>query len=806
MAKSNLQIEEKLSFLNQQKQIDEEEDSNFLSNLDFIKFLIVAKRNIFWVLLIMCLAFLTAYLYIRYSSPIYESSALLKLEVASKGDLVGLNRNNNNPYVTNDLSGEIELIKSTLVLNQVADVMKMDIFYFAKGKILSEERYNSSPFEIKNYSILNDEIYNKNINVEFTTGNKFLLSYSIGTESFEKEYFLNERIQTPYFQCDIVPTVYFQQELPHAEYFFIFNNKQAQLSYIFNNLSVEIINPEAATLAIAFKNNHPHKAKDFVVAIDSIYTKEGLENKYRSSEQTIKYLMEQIKNNEEKMEAYEKEIQNFIVKNKSLDLKGDVLKNIAEVEKIDKEIALLRSQVIKINEIFDLITNESILNEAIIMPSENNLTAISNLITQYNTVKKQREILAVSNKENTTVIRLNEMELSSIKKQAFKIIEQEKKKLYEKIAEINAVKKKLEESIYNATPKDNDLKKIQRLYAFYERLYLMSFDKKIEFEMLKASTVPNFRVLSEPIVSRTPISPIIPSVYSYAAAIGFALSFIWVVIQYFLHNTIDNVGELEKSTVAPILGFIPKYTRARLSHSMLVIDKSPKGAISEALRTIRTNIEFLLPNKNYKTISLTSTISGEGKTFVSINLAGVIAFSGKKVVIIDLDMRRPKIHTAFEDQNLVGISSILIGQEKWENCIRNTTIDTLKYITSGPIPPNPSELIIGDSFDILLDELKKEFDIVIIDSPPAGLVTDGILIMKKVDLPIYVVRAEYSKKGFEKNINRLVLKNDFKKLCVVLNDFSNLSGYGYGYGYYSKNEQSNWIEVVMKKISSYLKK
>jgi capsular exopolysaccharide synthesis family protein len=339
-------------------------------------------------------------------------------------------------------------------------------------------------------------------------------------------------------------------------------------------------------------------------------------------------------------------------------------------------------------------------------------------------------------------------------------------------------------------------------------MYTQAFDKKIEFEIAKAATVPSFRVLSPPAISKTPIYPIKSSVYSYGLGLAFVLSIILVIIQYFLHNTIDNLGELEKGTIAPVLGYVPKFMKGKLEFSSLVVDKSPKGPITEALRTIRTNIEFLLPNKNKRVISVTSTISGEGKTFVSINLAGVIALSGQKVVIIDLDMRKPKIHKAFNDENNKGVSTILIGKNEIKECVKPTDIESLYYIPSGPIPPNPSELIISKEFEVFLEKLKNDFDTIILDSPPVGLVTDGVLIMKNVDLPIYVIRAEFSKKGFEKNVNRLIFKNNFKKLSVILNDFSNLSGYGYGYkygygygyGYYSDEEKKDTALSRFKNI------
>jgi tyrosine-protein kinase Etk/Wzc len=781
---------------------NEDDDSSFLSDLDFIKFLIVAKRNLIWVFLIFAASISAAYLYLRYTSPVFQSSAVLKLEIKSKSDLVNLNSPEMSAYQINDLSGEIELIKSNLVLSQVADKLKLDVSYFAKGKILNEERYKTSPIILSSYALETENMYNQNVYVEILNKNEYQLNTDYEPEP--KKYLFGEEVRINGLNFILNLQGEYTEDLKANPYFFVVNHKTSQQNYLISNLSVDVINPDAGTLSILFKDNNATKARDIVNMIDSVYLKEGLADKYRSSEQTIKYLEDLIKVNEGNMERYEKDIQNFIMKNKSTDLKSEVVKNIGEIEKLDKQLIFLREKQIKLDEMFDMITSDKKTEDFTIISPEKDIPQINEILVKYNELKKQRELLLLSNKEGTIVVRLNNMELTNLKNQTIKVIERIKKTVFEEMTELNIVKKKLEEAIYTATPKDNDLKKIQRLYGFYERLYLLAFDKKIEFEITKASTVPSFRVLSPPSFSKVPIYPLKGTVYGYASGIALILSFLLVVLQYFLHNTIDNVGELEKGTIAPVLGFVPKYLKGKMEHSTLVIDKSPKGPITEALRTIRTNIEFMLPNKGKRIISVTSTISGEGKTFVSINLAGVIALSGQKVIIIDMDMRKPKIHKAFDDENEKGISTILINKHGFEECIKPTTIENLFYIPSGPIPPNPSELILSEEFDRLLLNLKEKFDVVILDSPPVGLVTDGVLIMKKVDLPIYVIRAEYSKKGFEKNANRLITKNNFKKLSIILNDFSNLSsygygykyGYGYGYGYYSNEDEKSSTGIV----------
>jgi tyrosine-protein kinase Etk/Wzc len=168
---------------------------------------------------------------------------------------------------------------------------------------------------------------------------------------------------------------------------------------------------------------------------------------------------------------------------------------------------------------------------------------------------------------------------------------------------------------------------------------------------------------------------------------------------------------------------------------------------------------------------------------VAVNLGGIIALSDQKVVILDLDLRKPKVNIAFDAENNIGVSTILIEKHSVQECIQKTAVENLHFIPAGPTPPNPSELILNPKFDDMLAELYQLYDVIIVDTPPIGLVTDGILVMRKADIPIYIVRADYSKKIFLKSINKIMRSNNFKNLTVVLNDARGASAYGYGYGY-----------------------
>ncbi len=243
-----------------------------------------------------------------------------------------------------------------------------------------------------------------------------------------------------------------------------------------------------------------------------------------------------------------------------------------------------------------------------------------------------------------------------------------------------------------------------------------------------------------------------------------------------------------------------------MAASILVVDKNPKSSISESLRSIRTNSDFMLPKKSKQIIGVTSTISGEGKTFFAINYAAILALTGKKVVILDLDMRKPKIHVGFNVDNSIGMSSILSGMSNWKDAIKKSPLTNLDIIPAGPIPPNPNELLLKKDFDDLIDSLFLEYDYIMADNPPIGLVTDANNVFKKCDLSIYVVRSGYTKQHVISSINNLYKSKNYTNLSVIINDvnshntYGNKYGYGYGYGYYEdEKDNSKWYSRWFKK-------
>ncbi|MBA7587781.1 hypothetical protein ES708_29822 [subsurface metagenome] len=264
-----------------------------------------------------------------------------------------------------------------------------------------------------------------------------------------------------------------------------------------------------------------------------------------------------------------------------------------------------------------------------------------------------------------------------------------------------------------------------------------------------------------------------------ALVIGLAIPLVIILLFDYFNNKIIDKPDIENNTNVPILGTIGH----NHGESDLPVVQNPKSSIAESFRSIRTSIQYLLPEKGRNIISISSTISGEGKTFIATNLSVIIAMSGRKTLLVGLDMRKPKIHKDFNVSNDEGLSTYLINETSYEDIIRSTDIENLYIASSGPIPPNPAELLEKPLMKEFFDKAKKEFEYVILDTPPVAIVTDAILLTQYTDTNIFIVRQKYSSKNVIQYIDELYNKKNIKNLSLLVNDVKISSYYGYGYGY-----------------------
>jgi capsular exopolysaccharide synthesis family protein len=636
--------------------------------------------------------------------------------------------------------------------------------------------YHRSPFVVK-YSTTSHTYLNQPIYFNFKTATTFTIRLGKSEKPIEGTIGLPIKLQNLTLQIDKTP---FYDLYHEDDYFFILHSREYLVQYIQKNLTVAPLNFNANTIKITFRDFNALKANVVINKIDSVYLGYSNELKNQTNRQKIAWLNNELVQIEEKMENYENYFESFTLQNRSNNLDTELQKTIDGLLGLDSQRYQLTKKLNQINPLIDQIAiNQFDARRAqrIALPE-----FLRTKLEQLLTLEQERGMIILSSNENTLGFRQKNQEYTVILDQVFNGLTEYRKELVTAINELNKKKDQLERKFAEMPDKNTQFSKNQRFYKLYEEFYFAMMQSRAEFEIAQAGSTPDFKILSPATLPSTPVSPVRHMIYGVGFSAGMVISIFFLGFLYIINDKITSMGEIERITDTPILAVIPE-SRHTTRTPFHVLD-NPKSMVSEAIRTLRTNLDFFSTKGDTRIIAISSTIAGEGKSFLALNLGGVIAMSKKKVVLLDLDMRKPKLNTPFNiPDHQKGVSTVLIGRYQLQDVIVPTGLDNFDYVPSGPHPPNPSELLMNNDFDTILSSLKEKYDFIIIDTPPIGLVTDGIMAMKKADVSIYVVRANYSKKDFLSNLQRVKGLHKLNNMSVVFNALPT-STKMYGYGYY----------------------
>jgi capsular exopolysaccharide synthesis family protein len=765
--------------------------SSLVNRTDITKLLFTFKRNILWLFLFLLIAFGSSYVWLRYTKPIYESKAVIKLEYKNDIDNAGLNFGTNGRGSINDIASEIEIIRSDRIFMDIAEELNLHKVYYEYGNLLNEEKFIHPPFRVK---VLSENSLKLNIayDVKIIDNQYFIISSEEGNVKeqkfeFKKPFTIHDTKLVIYPQVDFIPHNF------SVKYYFKYLSEGYLTNYFSKNLTVKVLNMNAKTIEVAFKDYNRYKAQKIVNAINQAYLVRTIEKKQKAQDQTLYFIDSQLDSAQQKLKLVEQKMENLGLQAGSMNISEEFGSKSKEIRDVKLQKKSIREQLVLMDLLFEQVKDNNVDEIKKFLPyaEEMNNSAIVGHINKLSELDKEFTLLKTSYKENTLAYKRLELKLRDEKIDVLNTVYYQKELLHDKLLKINDFLSELKNSIRGLPDLNTQKASLERKYSLYSDFVQMLNKRKLEVQIARAGKVPEFEVLSDASFPRVPITPN-PEVW-YGVAIGAAL-FVWILlftIRFVFFNKILSVDELQNALKVPVIGGLPEYKKENLENSRLLVHQSSKSMLSEALRQIRTNLNFInLSDVSNKIISVTSTVSGEGKTFVALNLGGVIALSGKKVVLLDFDLRKPKVHFGFDVKNDKGVSNLLAGDDDLESHLHQSEIENFKFITAGPMPPNPSELIIGKHYNTLMQKLKERFDVIIIDTPPVGLVTDAQIVMLGTDVQLFVVRSNFSKKSVETTINRLHETGKFSNLAVILNsiDKVNIKGYGgyggYGYGYY----------------------
>lgn len=766
--------------------------SNFVVNKDFNTTIVrVIIRRYWWMaMLAIGVMSMLAFIYLRYTKPLYESRIVIQLGEKDKGkELLEIENINSK----DNISSELELLRSELLVDLAVQQLNLNVSVFSKGKFLTEEKYHQSTFTILPYTLIDSSLCAVPVYLKVRK-NQIEVKYALNGKQFTFYSNPNQRLKTPHFDVSIKINSWqdFIVDDNENELYFSFNNRNELVARLLPNLVVEPIDALAKTIEIKYIGNNAEFCHDITQAIAAAFFTYDEEIKRKSSENILKFLEQQIDSiaselqlSKDSLSQYQRITQLADPEMSSTNLTANITNYQSQLFVIQDELSTLNLVKNKLTKDPNRLEIYRLLPEMLGKSFELSLTK---QINDLNLLLERKEELLTSVNENHAEIKNIQSKL------AFKIqnIKRSVDVIYDRLqANAQFIRLKINdfEGEYISLPeKKMEFNRLKSLQELNDKYFTLLTEKKILYSISDAGYTSNNRILNQATYSKTPISPNKNKTYSVFVFIGIVLGISILVVKYLTYNEITTIDDLKLllHQNAIILGSIPEI-KNKVGYSELIVHNSSKSMLAEALRTIRTNISFI--NSQAKTIAISSSISGEGKTFVALNLAGILALSDKKVVLLDLDLRKPKVHLGLRKQNDKGISNAIIGNVSINDIIQQTEIENLDFISAGSIPPNPSELILSDAFNAILNELKNRYDIVVIDSPPVGIVTDGVQVLSESDIPIYVFRSNYSKRIFAKKINELYQLKQIKNINVILNNVSiSKNEFGYGYGYYDEEK------------------
>jgi tyrosine-protein kinase Etk/Wzc len=574
--------------------------------------------------------------------------------------------------------------------------------------------------EIKDPAISQYPIY-----IKLLDQGSFRLSHVSKEGEFERVYKFNQRIYSPYFNgIFTLRGKSLSKEDLEGLYFLKIQENSTITAELSNKIQVEPLDLRTKSVKISMTDRNAKKAKEITQKLVDVFLEYDVEKKSEGFTNILSFLNKNINEFEKDYSVFEDSLT-------ALKANAGFIENTGAKSVMVDKLSVAETQMKSLSNdfktlmIFKEYANKSQTSDIPILTFADPRINLTPAILKLNELRNQRNSLLLDVTKDHPKVRLIDNQLEDAKIDLAKNIDNAVYGLETSLKQLSQEYGINQEKLYDLPKLEADLNRLKKLKDAKESFFLNLVDQRSNYLIANAGVVSDYVVLQRAAESNVPISPNVTLIRLLGVFLGLILGFLLVFLRYFLHKTIISVQEVEYKCKAPLLGVVPNYLE-KLERSQIVVTKDPKSSIAEAYRGIRSNLQFINNEPGSKVISTTSTIPGEGKTFTALNIGAIISMMGKKVVIVDCDLRKPRLNKIFNCDNSKGASVILSSQVEVEDCILPTGLQNIDFIPSGPVPPNPSELILLPKMQEMIDYLKTKYDYVIIDTPPIGLVTDAL--------------------------------------------------------------------------------
>ena len=802
-------------------------------SFDFKGFLIKIGSYWKWFLISLLIAFTIAYQVNIRKEKIYGMETLISVKEESNPLFTS---NTSLVFNWGGTSDQVQTISTTLQSRShnelVVDKLQFYISYLVQGEYNLVDAYGAVPFHVDidktkgqlagtliSIKFLSENEYE--IRIPFENPNVSVVTYANNTYSntavvkgeFVKKYKVGQQVSLPFLnwklQINDNPGFY-----KGNEYFVSFNDFNGTVSS-YKGINVRSDDKGGSIITLGMQGNNKARMVEYLNSTVKMLIKRQLDSKNQFATNTISFIDSTLVAMESQLKETTNELKTFRKGKNLYDVEDGGAKFSEKILEFDVKKDEVNRKVAYYNSLKAYLKN-SVNYAKLPAPSvagiedPNIVVNVSKLIA----LSTQRSEMAYAVKSDK-IFKDFDNQMEAVKNVLLENIATAKTALQYDLAVVSSKINQTESTIKQLPEDQQELIKIKRKYDLSDNIYSTFLQKRSEADIVKAANLSDIHFIDPAKdVGGGLIGPKTSVNYVLALFLGILIPLLFVFAVFFINNSVQNAEDISKMTQIPLIGVVG----VNKDNTNLAVFDKPKSALSESFRAIRSSLQFLYKKQNVdgaKTLMITSSISGEGKTFCSINIASVFALSEKKTVIIGLDLRKPKLAEEFNLSNDVGVVNYLIKQKTVDEIINHTHIPHLDVILSGPVPPNPAEMIMSEGMGELIQELKQKYDYIILDTPPVGLVSDALELAQYCDVTLYIVRQNFTKKEMISLLNNRVKRGELNNTSIILNGLENKAkygtGYGYGYGYgayangyYEEEKSASVYQKIAKKIAKKL--
>jgi tyrosine-protein kinase Etk/Wzc len=750
------------------------------------------------------IALFLSFLYLRYTVPVYNSRATLLIKTA--GQSTSTSEELDNMFFSTskgNVANEIEIMKSLNLAKRVALSLGLQKRVYIKGSVKTSLSYPEKAMELDIIK-LKDSANPLYLNVYVISENEFTFDNLEG-----KRYQFGEPFENGYGTFRIVRNRNVYLNLEFREHVFMWEPLESAAFFVLGGLNLAPVKDQSNIVQLSYMSPQPILGKIILDQLMVEYQKLNVESQQKMASQTIAFINDRLKIITQELGDVEKNLQKYKQEKGLANIESQSQLVISSKSALENEIADKEVNRIKLTYLQEYLADEQNINSVVPPTLGIGEPTLVQQVSEFNGLQSRRQAQLKTTTANNQLIKGIETQSEKLR---FDILENLRNLL--RIADIEIAKLRERNNAYSASIasiplREKELLEISRQQGIKQTLYLFLFQTREETLISQAATISSSEVVDHAIISWLPVTPKPGNAHAIAIFLGLLIPVGIIYLRELLNDKIRSRSDINKVTQTPIFGEIG---HAQTKDALLV-RTNRRDVVTEQFRMIRTNMRYHVQNVEKPAILITSTFSGEGKSFISINTAAVMALAGHSTVVLEFDIRKPKIMTSLRLPKSQGITNYLVGDLAVESLpVPVPGIENMWVIPCGPIPPNPSEMLLNPKIHELFAYLKMRFDRVVIDTPPVGLVSDAFTLSQFADCTLYIVRMGYTLKKQMHFIEELYSKSKLPNIGLLVNDikasshyysYGNYGGYGYGYGYGNSNgyfEESNKSSSKIKRF------